>query len=239
MSSLLQRKPRSVEIRIKTNVAMPATLSQAVSQACIFPTATLTSLCQSIEHATSNQQTPVVQFISAYTRESVSQVAFETAVVAATLLGKKVLYIDTADQFHYGQEENAESKIHGLLAPVHNVSSALMQATGANLLPTRLCRYGDTGTTFTRMDEVKQMLEMLRSEYDMIIIASPGVLDDAFGAALAKLVDGSVLLLEAERSRAPVAIHTRDVVEGNGGKVIGAVLNKRRYYIPKWLYSWL
>ena len=50
-------------------------------------------------------------------------------------------------------------------------------------------------------------------------------------------MDGVVLVLEAEKTRWQVADKARESIENHGGKVLGVVLNKRRYYIPDFIYS--
>ena len=44
------------------------------------------------------------------------------------------------------------------------------------------------------------------------------------------------LVLEAGKTRRQVAIRARKELEEAGGKLLGVVLNKRRYYIPDWIY---
>jgi Mrp family chromosome partitioning ATPase len=49
-------------------------------------------------------------------------------------------------------------------------------------------------------------------------------------------VDGVVMVIESGKTRKQVALRAKkDIVEA-GGKVLGVVLNKRRYHIPKWIY---
>jgi Mrp family chromosome partitioning ATPase len=43
-------------------------------------------------------------------------------------------------------------------------------------------------------------------------------------------------VLEAEKTRWPVAENTKQMIEKNGGKVLGVVLNKRQFYIPDFIY---
>ena len=68
---------------------------------------------------------------------------------------------------------------------------------------------------------------------------SGAILTDAFGMALSKLADGSVMVIEAERTRAPVAAECKRLIEDGGGRLLGAVMNRRRLYIPDYLYRLL
>ncbi len=69
------------------------------------------------------------------------------------------------------------------------------------------------------------------------IIPSSGLLRNEVGQSLAKLASGSVLVVEAEHTRAPVAREVKRTIESLGGKVVGAVMVKRRLYIPMWIYN--
>lgn len=48
-----------------------------------------------------------------------------------------------------------------------------------------------------------------------------------------------LLVVEAERTTGINAIQTRRLIEGAGGRLIGVVLNRRRFVIPGWVYGWL
>jgi Mrp family chromosome partitioning ATPase len=50
-------------------------------------------------------------------------------------------------------------------------------------------------------------------------------------------VDGVILTLESGKARRSVALKAKKEIEESGGKFLGVVLNKREYYIPKWIYK--
>lgn len=71
------------------------------------------------------------------------------------------------------------------------------------------------------------------------IIPSSGLLRNELGQSLAKVSSGSVLVVEAEHTRAPVVKEVKRMIEALGGKVVGSVMVKRRLYIPGWIYNTL
>lgn len=71
------------------------------------------------------------------------------------------------------------------------------------------------------------------------IITSSGMLHNELGKSLTKMASGSVLVVEAEHTRAPVAQEVKRLIEALGGKVVGTVLVKRQLYIPMWIYNLL
>ncbi len=77
----------------------------------------------------------------------------------------------------------------------------------------------------------------LRSAYDLILVDAPPATTSPQGLAVSRQVDGVVLVIEAEDTRWPVAERVRQSIERSGGRVLGVVLNKRRYHIPRWVYQ--
>ena len=78
-----------------------------------------------------------------------------------------------------------------------------------------------------------------KDRFDLIIIDTPPATLFPDGLALVRQVDGVVLVFEAERTRWPVTLSVKKNILKNGGKILGVVFNKRRFYIPQWLYKWL
>jgi protein-tyrosine kinase len=79
--------------------------------------------------------------------------------------------------------------------------------------------------------------EPLKDRFDLIIVDAPPATRFPDGPGIASQVDGVVLVVEAERTRWPVAQSVRDKIIKSGGNLIGIVFNKRRFYIPAWLYK--
>jgi Mrp family chromosome partitioning ATPase len=53
---------------------------------------------------------------------------------------------------------------------------------------------------------------------------------------LAPLVDGIVLVIEANRTKREQMLYAERAIEAAKGKILGHVLNKRTYVVPDWLY---
>ena len=64
--------------------------------------------------------------------------------------------------------------------------------------------------------------------FDLVVIASPAASEAPMGVLLSRFVDGNILVLEAGRTRAPVAAELRDSLSSSGGAVVGAVLTRYR-----------
>ena len=82
-------------------------------------------------------------------------------------------------------------------------------------------------------------LGKLREAFDLVVIAAPAASDAPMGVLLSRFVDGNILVLEAGRTRAPVAIELRNSLSASGGMVVGAVLTRFQSAAPRWLRRWL
>ena len=84
-----------------------------------------------------------------------------------------------------------------------------------------------------------KVLDASREDFELILVDTPPVAQSSAALAIAPFADMTVAVVEAEKTRAAVARNLTDRVEAAGGKIVGAILNKRRFYIPRAIYSWL
>jgi Mrp family chromosome partitioning ATPase len=79
-------------------------------------------------------------------------------------------------------------------------------------------------------------LERLRRDYRYILIDCPSLREAEHAVVLAPLVDGVVLVVEANRTQKEQFLYADRAIENAGGRILGHVLNKRTYVIPDWLH---
>lgn len=79
----------------------------------------------------------------------------------------------------------------------------------------------------------------LKERFDLIIVDTPPVTMFPDSLAVVAKVDGVILVVEAEKTRWQVALSVKKNIEKHGGKILGTVLNRRRLYIPGYIYKYL
>jgi receptor protein-tyrosine kinase len=84
---------------------------------------------------------------------------------------------------------------------------------------------------------LKERVSELRSEFDYLLIDAPPLSTYADGMVLSRLVDGVVLVLEANGTRREAALRVTDSLRKSNIPVLGAVLNNRTFPIPAALYK--
>lgn len=79
-------------------------------------------------------------------------------------------------------------------------------------------------------------LNNLRHEYRYVVIDCPSLKETEHALVLAPLVDGIVVVVEANRTQKEQLRYAERTLESAGGRILGHVLNKRTYVIPNWLH---
>jgi len=73
----------------------------------------------------------------------------------------------------------------------------------------------------------------------LIIVDSPPASMFPDGPAIVSRLDGVILVVEAEKTRWHVALSVKEKILKSGGNILGIVFNKRRLYIPEFIYRYL
>lgn len=103
---------------------------------------------------------------------------------------------------------------------------------GLHLMPAGALR----GGTLTP-NRLRRLLDVLAPNYRYVIIDLPSLDESPEAARLAAECDGAVLVLEADTLRKQVAIEALQTLREANVHLLGAVLNKRDFPVPQWLYE--
>ena len=91
-------------------------------------------------------------------------------------------------------------------------------------------------TLFTRMPE---LVRHLSDMYRCILIDSPPVIPYVDSTLISSCVDGVVIVVEAGATPSEVVDHAINKLKSAQATILGMVLNKREYFIPKWVYRFI
>jgi protein-tyrosine kinase len=83
----------------------------------------------------------------------------------------------------------------------------------------------------------EKALKFMREKFHYVILDSPPVNSYAESTVIASKVDGVIMVLESDKTRQQVAIRAKEEMEKAGANVLGVILNKRKHYIPEWIYQ--
>lgn len=197
-------------------------------------------LYQSIDALLSDSPKKVIQFIGASEGEGTSTVVREFARVSSMIIGKPVLLLDADKRsgspslFPGNTPENgvedeweSEEKLEQAIAKIEDSNTSL------SLISQDTYPY----PKYFYSPKISVFWDKLKERFDLILIDSPPMSASPDGIAIARRVDGVVLVLEAEKTRGPVAENLKERIQKNGGNLLGIIFNKRRHYIPEFLYK--
>ncbi len=171
--------------------------------------------------------------------EGVSTVAMQLAATAAGSAGAEVLLVDANLAWP------AQFRLLGAKAGPGLQELVLEDLPPAEVIqPTAvphlsLLSAGGRGCDEAAVLEtpaLTDLMDTLRQQFDLVIFDLPPVEASSGALRLAGLLDGVLLVLEAERVRCHVAQRTAQLLTRAQGQVLGAVVNKYQRHIPGWLY---
>lgn len=81
--------------------------------------------------------------------------------------------------------------------------------------------------------------EALRASYDVIVVDCPPVLQSGYFVPVAADTPEVLLVIEADRTRIPLAMRAKDEIAAAGGRLAGVVMNRRRQIVPRLLERYL
>ena len=96
--------------------------------------------------------------------------------------------------------------------------------------------YADPAVLF-QSKRFQTFMAQVSSQFDYIVLDGPPLNEAPESIALCSRVDGVILVIDAQRTRRKIALRAKQRVQEIGGKLLGVVLNRRKYYVPGWLYK--
>jgi capsular exopolysaccharide synthesis family protein len=92
------------------------------------------------------------------------------------------------------------------------------------------------GETF-ESEMFQDRLNSLKLDFNYILIDGSSVFSSSNISRIAQHVDGILFVVECENTKWEALQQAKENISNVGGNIIGAVMNKRKYYIPKKLYA--
>lgn len=197
-------------------------------------------LHQSVRAVLPPSKKVVVQFVGSRRNEGTSTIVNEFGRFLAERAGKYVLLVDgdhTHLSQHYIFKHRPSRSLQDILDEGKSLEGVISQVRNSRLFLTRLNNARTSNHVASVSMSDKSVWNRLRSEFDFTLIDSPPLSDSDESLTLCPVVDGVVLVVEAEQTRSQVVASTKDRIIQQGGSILGLVFNKQRHYIPEWIYK--
>ena len=201
----------------------------------------LVKLHHSLSESLNTDTGVVCQFVAAESGAGTEDVGYDLAYVSAAWLGKRVLFVNgTGTRMDAPDTKGGRGKVPLLSNDdaFGEAENRITRVTGLELYLMKLPAMRGSIDLSPTLKRIPEFLAKVREAFDMVVIASPAAADSPVGVLLSRFVDGNIMVLEAGRTRAPVATELRNSLSASGGTVVGAVLTKYRSYVPRMLRRW-
>jgi Mrp family chromosome partitioning ATPase len=106
-------------------------------------------------------------------------------------------------------------------------------------LPFHVLPFGrhSRGNEHLTAERLRPLLNQLGSQYRFVVIDGDAVYSASDTLVISTQVDGVVMVVRSEDTRWEVAQASAQRLSQAGAKLVGSVFNRRKYYMPKWLYK--
>jgi Mrp family chromosome partitioning ATPase len=182
----------------------------------------------------------VVHFVAAASGEGTSTIAREFALLAATTGRRRTLLLDgvrgNLQTARYFECDTSRGLIDGVWMGVDGAELE-RPITGTSL--SVACLVGERGNGGADPVTLAALYDRLRGQFELVVVDCAAMERGEYSTLLPEAADGIFLVIRAEATRPAVIAHSKTMVEQAGGRFLGAVLNRRRNYIPGFLYRLL
>jgi len=182
----------------------------------------------------------MVLFCGVGAEDGSSLVCARTAATLASQVEASVCMVDANWRFpslHKCLQTYNHSGLSDAVLRLGCMRNVARQLDGGNLwLVTSGSHVGDPHTLLTS-ESLPSRLAELKTDFNYVLIDGPPVNPYGDAMMLGKFVDGVVLMLQANSTRREVARKAMASLQSAGVRLFGAVLNKRSFPIPEFLYN--
>ncbi len=202
----------------------------------------LVKLHHSLAESLDTDHGVIAQFVAPEPDAAIESVVYDLAYISAAWLGKRVLFVNGIGMRFDGSEHGRPTRQEPTLAghtSFHDIESSITRVVGLELYQMTFPTMRGALDLAPTLRRIPEFLTRLRDSFDLVVIASPAASEAPMGMLLSRFVDGNILVLEAGRTRAPVAAELRDALSASGGAVVGAVLTRYHSNVPRCLRRWL
>lgn len=170
--------------------------------------------------------------------EGVSTIAAQLAATAADF-GRPVLLVDANlrhPSVHRTFKVDAAPGLVEVLADGSEIGPAIQSSS------VRYLSILSAGKSSGDWDEAGSsvhfgsLIESVKNDFELTIFDMSAASQASSAIHMAGMLDGVLLVVEAERVRAEVGQRTGQLLVRANANILGAILNKRRKHVPDWLY---
>ena len=191
-------------------------------------------------------RTRAIQITAARFSEGVSTVTLALAGCMSRLFGAdSTIVLEANLRKPFFSQTLGASSSHSIQDALENDDLTLKAVTRVERLGFSVISAGTVGSLGSAQGEefylegIGKLIDMLRGKFKYVLIDSPPVLPYVDSDIISGFVDGVAIVVEANSTRSEVLNVAINRLKSVDAKIVGLILNKRVFYIPKWLYKFV
>ncbi|MFO0941385.1 MAG: CpsD/CapB family tyrosine-protein kinase [Pirellulales bacterium] len=234
------------ETDLNSATANPTT--QLVTPAVNKQSAALNSLIDSVLHKLSCHQSDsslgclCIGVVGSGKRVGVSTVTHRLAIQSALNNDNAVLVVDANGAQPQQHRLSGVSESPGLVEYLTNRIELkdCIQETSIRHMDLLTWGTGDLSGSLVSPIKLKELFADLRSRYQVIFVDLPAIEELTVGTVIpyAMMCDGVVLVLDGTAAKQGPTKELVDLFQERGIKVLGAIMNRYKPVLPRWLQRW-
>ena len=199
------------------------------------------TLYKSLEDLKSNSKHKIDAFVftSAKKGEGTSTIAINFAIALKTNPKNKVLLVDANLRSPVLHTFFNIKKDNGLIEFVNkkaDLLDVLVYEKNKDFFILPAGSSVDSFSLFFQSDNFSEAIETLKKKFTYIIFVSGPVLTCPETSALACKTDGLIMVVESEKTKAEILHSAKHYLVNSKVNILGAILNKKKHYIPESIY---
>jgi protein-tyrosine kinase len=159
--------------------------------------------------------------------------------LVARYTGKNVLLVDADFQGSLLRDLLEETELVPLIEEPEDKYSFAFEEFGTGISNLRYLKFKNPDFLETQLgncEELSLFVNIIKKRYDYIFVDAPPILVSNVAVSLAGCLDAVLFVIAAGAMRYPLLIEALSRLDEVRDRILGAVLNKREYPLPKYLY---
>jgi len=201
----------------------------------------LLNLRNSIDSELKGSEFKVIMFTSAVPSEGKTTIAGFLARMLALSEADRVLLVDCAvarpeihTLFGMANDKGILDYLAGT-APVEEIVKTAEEGV-LDIVTTGQRRGADVTQPLFNSERMAAFVKWARERYDYVLIDTSAILEAPETPIIGSYVTGTVIVVQSGKTKREVIKRAMLMVQKLDGRFIGTVLNRKKYYIPEFIY---
>ena len=199
----------------------------------------LMTLRNAVESETRDRETRIIVFTSAVKGEGKTTIISAFARVLAIGGSKRICVVDCSIRnpgLHRLFGVDNDKGVIDYLDGEAELETIVHDIDGIDFISAGVSANIDISMPLFNSERMAQLMRQLSDTYDYVLIDTAAILEAPETSNITSYSDGVVLVVHTGNTRREVIKRAMLMVEKLDGRFIGTILNRKKYYIPEFIY---